>query len=201
MNSAIKNCITCEGKVSTNATTCPHCGEPNPARQEEIKTQLDRTESPKRDVYKKPSFSETAKSLLDSAVDTGASSSRSISDDDKKRRKKKNAIALILFVIFICFLITGNVHIISGSRISFPKIVKKESFGFKETFINLDEITSMTGASSRYPIAIRVLQKYGYIESNDEHRRRIEKEMKEELDKALRESEEEIKRRLDDMWK
>lgn len=191
MNSAIKNCITCEGKVSTNATTCPHCGEPNPARQEETKTQLDRTESPKRDVYKKPSFSETAKSLLGSAVDIGASSSascsRPLSEDDKKRRNKKDAIALILFVIFICFLITANVHIISGSRISFPKIVKKESFGFKETFINIDEITSMPfiSAKSRYPIAVRILQKYDYIEDDDEFRNRNEKEMKEEINKRL----------------
>jgi hypothetical protein len=38
MNSAIKNCITCEGKVSTNAAVCPHCGEPNPTV--ETKTQV-----------------------------------------------------------------------------------------------------------------------------------------------------------------
>jgi hypothetical protein len=199
MNSAIKNCITCEGKVSTNATTCPHCGEPNPARQEETKTQVDRADSPKRGVSKTHSVSAIAKSLLDSAVDIGASSSASpetssipndvvlFLEDDKKRRNKKNAIALILFVIFWCFVITANIHIISGSGISFPKIVKKESFGFKETFINIDEITSMPSfsASSLHPIGLRVLQNLGYIESDDEHRGRIKKELKEEMDKAL----------------
>jgi RNA polymerase subunit RPABC4/transcription elongation factor Spt4 len=27
----VTNCKTCKGKVSTEAKTCPHCGQPNPA--------------------------------------------------------------------------------------------------------------------------------------------------------------------------
>ena len=31
----ITDCIACDGKVSSNATCCPHCGEPEPARNDE----------------------------------------------------------------------------------------------------------------------------------------------------------------------
>ena len=36
-DSKLVDCKVCEGKMSSNAERCPHCGEPNPDKQIEDK--------------------------------------------------------------------------------------------------------------------------------------------------------------------
>src|SRR5712672_1814304 len=48
---------------------------------------------------------------------------------------------LIILILAIAAIFFGNVHIISGGGLDSPRIVRKESFGFSETFINIDTIT------------------------------------------------------------
>ena len=82
----------------------------------------------------------------------------------------------------------GKVHIISGGSLDSPRIVKKESFGFSETFIKIDTITGMPwiSARSRYPVSCAVLERERLIESDEEFRGRRDRKMKEEMEKALK---------------
>ncbi|MHC4753396.1 MAG: hypothetical protein ACYTFW_26475 [Planctomycetota bacterium] len=81
-------------------------------------------------------------------------------------------MAAILIVIGF-----GFVHVINGSSLPHPRIVHKDSFGYSETFINIDKITGMPWvfARSKYPIGCRILQKKGHIESDEARERRISK--------------------------
>ena len=102
---------------------------------------------------------------------------------------KKMAV-IIIFLIVLAVIFFGNVHIIGGRNLELPRIVMKESFGFSETFIKIETITSMPwiAAKSRYPLSCAVLQREHLIESDKEMDERIQKEMKEEIDKAQKES-------------
>ena len=62
-----------------------------------------------------------------------------------------------------------------GSNLSTPDVVKKDAFGYSETFINIDKITGMPWlfARSRHPIGCKVLQEKGYIESNESFLQRV----------------------------
>ena len=81
-------------------------------------------------------------------------------------------------------------------------MVRKASFGFSETFINLDQITGMPilAARTQYPLSIRALQGAGVIETDEQMAskaaQRLEAKLadaKREMEIALRKSEEEFK--------
>ena len=81
----------------------------------------------------------------------------------------------------------GNIHLVTGESINGFRIIPKVSFGFAETFINIDAITGMPSifAQSQYPISIRALRKSRLIESESqfEYRNKVELERKlKELD-------------------
>ena len=64
----------------------------------------------------------------------------------------------------------GFIHVITGvtSPYELPfDIVRKESFGYRETFINAEKIIALphTTAKKKYPISFKVLQSRNYIES------------------------------------
>jgi hypothetical protein len=69
----------------------------------------------------------------------------------------------------------GFLHVIYGSSLSAPHVVLKGSFGYSETFINIDKITGMPWifAKIKYPIGCNVLQDNGHIESDEAFVRRI----------------------------
>jgi len=94
-----------------------------------------------------------------------------------KQQKKwcgKIAVTLLLAATLIVIGF-GFVHVITGSSLSLPRMVRKDSFGYSETFINIDKITGMPWvfAKSKYPIGCRVLQDKGHIESNQARERRV----------------------------
>lgn len=91
---------------------------------------------------------------------------------NKWRQAKAVALLAAAITVFIGF---GFIHIITGSNLSYPDVVKKDSFGYSETFINIDKITGMPWlfARSRHPIGCKVLQKKGYIESNESFLQRV----------------------------
>jgi hypothetical protein len=94
----------------------------------------------------------------------------------KQRKKWRDAAAVALVAATITvFIGFGFIHIINGSNLSYPEVVKKDSFGYSETFINIDKITGMPWlfARSRHPIGCKVLQKKGYIESNESFLQRV----------------------------
>jgi hypothetical protein len=79
-------------------------------------------------------------------------------------------VAAILIVIGF-----GFVHVITGSSLSTPRVVRKDSFGYGETFVHIDKITGMPWvfAKSKYPIGCRVLQERGHIESDEAFKQRV----------------------------
>jgi predicted RNA-binding Zn-ribbon protein involved in translation (DUF1610 family) len=96
-----------------------------------------------------------------------------------KRQKKWPATAAVTLLVAAILIVIGFgfVHVINGSSLPHPRIVHKDSFGYSETFINIDKITGMPWvfARSKYPIGCRILQKKGHIESDEARERRISK--------------------------
>jgi len=107
---------------------------------------------------------------------------------------KKNNFGLIILIAVLCLLALGNIHIITGSNLVFPKIAMRQSFGFSETFINVDKITGMPwiSAVSRYPLGVKVLQREGIIESEEERENRIKKKFDEEWDEIIKDTQKKI---------
>jgi DNA-directed RNA polymerase subunit RPC12/RpoP len=95
---------------------------------------------------------------------------------ETSQNKWRRAGTVLLLAAAIPVLIgLGFIHIITGSNLPTPDIVKKNSFGYSETFINIDKITGMPWlfARSRHPIGCKVLQEKGYIESNESFLQRV----------------------------
>ena len=95
----------------------------------------------------------------------------------KQRRKwPKVATAFVLLVTAMIMVVGfGFIHVIDGSSLSVPHFVLKGSFGYNETFVDIDKITGMPWvfAKIRYPIGCRILQETGYIESDEAFAKRI----------------------------
>ena len=109
---------------------------------------------------------------------------------------KKNNFVLIILIAVLCLLALGNIHIITGANLIFPKIVMKQSFGFSEIFINVDKITGMPwiSAVSRYPLGVKILQREGIIESDEEREDRIKKKFDEEWDEIMKDTQKKIEK-------
>jgi len=95
----------------------------------------------------------------------------------KQRRKwPKIAAAVVLLAAAIIIVAGfGYIHVINGSSLSAPHVILKGTFGYSETFVNIDKITGMPWifAKLKYPIGCKVLQDSGYIESDEAFGRRI----------------------------
>ena len=105
----------------------------------------------------------------------------------EQAKAKQAAIAGISFLILAgVFFFFGKYHIVTSSSQQYPKLIKKQSFGFTETFINIDEITGMpfAAAKSRYPLSVKVLQREDIIESEAALKKRIKKEYEKEVEKG-----------------
>ena len=72
----------------------------------------------------------------------------------------------------------GFFHVITGSNLESSRIVRKDSFGYSETVINIDKITGMPWvfARSNYPLGCKVLQAKGHIETDEAFQRRIKRQ-------------------------
>lgn len=95
---------------------------------------------------------------------------------------------VISFAILVgAFL--GNVHLITGSEIEGFRLVRKGSFGFSETFINVDMITGMPwlAAQTRFPIGCRILQREEIIESEANMKSRTQREILNKFEESQRE--------------
>jgi len=96
----------------------------------------------------------------------------------RKKWRGKICAGVLLAAAAVLFVSLGFVHVITGSNLEAPRIVAKGSFGYSETFINIDRITGMPWvfAKSKYPIGCRVLQDKGHIESDVAFERRIKRQ-------------------------
>ena len=111
-------------------------------------------------------------------ADTPQHSEAPILNNIVKQRRIWPKIAAAVVLLAVAMIIVagfGFLHIINGSSISVPHVVLKSSFGYSETFVNIDKITGMPWvfAKIRYPIGCKVLQDSGHIESDEAFGRRI----------------------------
>jgi hypothetical protein len=95
----------------------------------------------------------------------------------KQRSKWPKIAAAVVLLVSAMIIVAGfgYIHVISGSSLSVPNVVLKGSFGYSETFVNIDKITGMPWifAKLKYPIGSKVLQDSGYIESDEAFAQRI----------------------------
>jgi hypothetical protein len=72
---------------------------------------------------------------------------------------KKLVAGLAIAGVVGALVLIGSVHVISGSALRFPKIVKKDAFGFRESFVSLDRIAGMPAEriTAEYPVSSPVL--------------------------------------------
>jgi hypothetical protein len=102
---------------------------------------------------------------------------------------------LLLVLLGLGVVIVGTCHVITGSEAG-VSIVRRQSLGFSEFFVNVDAITNMPyfSAKSRYPLGCRVLQDLGLIESDEQFNARIRRKLEAEMDEAQRKAEAEVRR-------
>ena len=88
---------------------------------------------------------------------------------------KLTAAVLLIAVAIMIVVGFGFIHVINGSSLSVPHVVLKGSFGYSDTFINIDKITGMPWvfAQLKYPIGCKVLQDSRYIESDEAFELRV----------------------------
>ena len=152
---------------------CPYCGETilEVARKcKYCRELLDRT-------------AESAPGMVMSGKTTGTPYREEVG---QKRWYNKTSVTLCVAALLIA-IVFGFIHIISGSNLSIPRLALKDSFGYSETFINVDKITGMPwlAAKLQCPISCKILQERGFIESDDEFQRRVQEELERELQKIV----------------
>lgn len=156
-----------------------------PARPKKAKTQTDRVQGiQKLFVICKDcgrEISSKAERCPRCGAPTAATRAKQHIRQHIKRRKQwrgKLCAAAILIAATVVIVGLGFVHVISGSNLPSRRIVLKDSFGYSETFINIDKITGMPWvfAKAKYPIGCKVLQDNGHIETNEAFERRIKRQ-------------------------
>lgn len=142
-----------------------------------------------------------AKAILDQ-LDQTANNEQQVHHQPPKHSTEKRAIPWRLIVILSIgfILLISKIHIISGGGVGF-KIVIRESFGFSELFINVDQITGMPwiAAQSRFPLGCRVLARERIIESASEFKERTTREVQKQIDDAMQDAQKEYEKLMRDI--
>jgi hypothetical protein len=163
-NPKMKKCLFCAEPISIEVEICPYCNELQGKKgQHKAQEIINRIQS------------NLSKQLV--CKNCGATI---------KKWHERTSAKLCVIVIFIIVWL-GFFHIITGSDLGWPFIVvRKASFGYSETFINVNKITGMPWilAMSKYPIGCRILQEREYIESDKQFKERSQKEFEKEVEKA-----------------
>jgi len=125
-----------------------------------------------------PVLSKIINENIGGMADTHQHSEAPILNKPVKQRRKWPKIAAAVVLLVAAMIIVagfGFVHVINGSSLSVPHFILKGSFGYNETFVNIDKITGMPWvfAKLKYPIGCKVLQDNGHIESNEAFAQRV----------------------------
>ena len=105
----------------------------------------------------------------------------------KKRKKWHERTSVTLCVAAGLIIVGfGFIHVITGvvSPFDLPfDIVLKESFGYRETFINARKIIALpyTAARIKYPLSCKALQSRNYIESGGVFETRMTRHLREDM--------------------
>jgi len=107
----------------------------------------------------------------------------------KKPQKWHEKTSVTLCIAAALVVITlGFLHIITGvtSPYGLPfDVVRKDSFGYRETFVNAGKITALPylAARKKYPIGCKVLQREGYMESGSVFETRVVRHLQADMKK------------------
>lgn len=107
---------------------------------------------------------------------------------EKKPKKWHERTSVTLCIAGVLVIITfGFLHIITGvvSPYGLPfDVVRKDSFGYRETFVDARKITALPylAARKKYPIGCRVLQRENYIESGRVFETRMVRHLKTDME-------------------
>ena len=111
-----------------------------------------------------------------------------VKDRTVKKRKKWHERTSVTLCIAAGLIIVGFgfIHVIIGvvSPYDLPfDIVLKESFGYRETFINAEKIISLpySAAKIKYPLSCKALQSRDYIESGSVFETRMTRHLRENM--------------------
>jgi tetratricopeptide (TPR) repeat protein len=125
----------------------------------------------------------------------------SVKDRTAKKPRKWHERTSVTLCVAAGLIIVGFgfIHIITGvvSPYDLPfDIVLKESFGYRETFINAEKIISLpyTAAKIKYPLGLKTLQSRNYIESGSVFETRMTRHLRENMKKWQTEFERTLKK-------
>ncbi len=106
----------------------------------------------------------------------------------------KNRLAIWFFLAFCAFVTAGMVRIYVGSSIGF-RVVLKESFSFKDTYVCLDDIFGMPriAVATKHPAVKRQLEQMGIIRTDNQVKIEVRAEFEKEWDDAMEKAKEETK--------
>jgi tetratricopeptide (TPR) repeat protein len=112
-----------------------------------------------------------------------------VKDGTAKKPKKWHERTSVTLCVAAGLIIVsfGFIHVITGvvSPYNLPfDIVLKESFGYRETFINAEKIIAMpySTAKIKYPISCKALQNGNYIESGSIFEARMTRQLQENME-------------------
>ena len=107
-------------------------------------------------------------------------------------------IFLISFFIFIIFIIIGNYHIVFNAMDPTKAFVfiKRPYFGFDDILGDINTCTTAPYYSvmSNHPSLCKALQNARYLESEENRDKRIKKEVQQELNDSISETDKCLKR-------
>lgn len=93
---------------------------------------------------------------------------------------EKSRTPIIIAILLVALVLTffASFHVIKGGNVGIS-VTTRQSFGFSEAFIDVDEITGMPwiAAKARFPLGCAVLQREGIIESDAQRRERINRKL------------------------
>lgn len=110
------------------------------------------------------------------------------------QKKRFSISGLILIGITFCIFI-GFLRIYYGGNIGL-RIIAKQSFSFKDTIVNLDDLLGQPRIviASQHPAVKRQLEDMGIIETDEQVQERIRIEIERETQKVMQEYKREIER-------
>ncbi|MBI4515061.1 MAG: DUF4339 domain-containing protein [Deltaproteobacteria bacterium] len=120
--------------------------------------------------------------------------------NEKRPRRTSSPLFLIVALLTIIVLFVGSFHFVTGSSLPGPQLMRRDSFGLSEFFVDVDAITGMPwlAAKARFPLGCRLLQREGILESDTAFNQRVQEETRREFDRTMREAERETQRLLRD---
>lgn len=109
--------------------------------------------------------------------------------------RKISPIAIIVLLIIVLVPLAGFFRIYYGGSIGI-EIVRKHSFSFTDTIVNLDNIIGKPRivVRTQHPAVMRQLEEMGIVESEEKIQERIRNDIEAETARQMRKYEEEMKR-------